>query len=519
MSGRALLSHRDVELRTEAEEESPFDSDGAAGGEERPAWRTDRLAVPWRPDRVAVFGVAFAMLTAAAALFLLTGRRDDSSRAVVSGHVGTDDLSMWVSRKADSVTLGADELSTVRAAAPGSHAGLLAERFAEAYPPSADLGPPELIGKEGGAELESEKEGTEEAQAELEALHQVRGRKKQEEHRSGSPKGAKSHSKHDNATSTTEPGWKTRRGSFIVIGDWGYDEKVHYQNIRNDCVDVIAQKMSETMEILGDVQFVINVGDSFYPNGVSSKDDPQWENKWRKVFDNRTRSVPWYSIYGNHDYQHDPGACSDNLADYAQVHNDPNNLDFFQMPSWTYWMPRPELDIEIVGMDMNHYINGFVPHMTREEQGFADCQHTPCAGQCYWLSEIRANVSLEIFNSRLTNSTAKNLIVFSHYPTDYFLPIPEFLDQLKDNSKHDIFYFGGHRHNVDSWTTISIEPNVNWVVGGGGGYSCDGQQQGFVVGEVHEDYSITTYSVLVPYEVCCVVPTTTTQMPESAEEA
>lgn len=28
-----------------------------------------------------------------------------------------------------------------------------------------------------------------------------------------------------------------------------------------------------------------------------------------------------------------------------------------------------------------------------------------------------------------------------------------------------------------------IQPNVEWVVGGGGGWSCDGQQ-GFVVGDI-----------------------------------
>ena len=32
---------------------------------------------------------------------------------------------------------------------------------------------------------------------------------------------------------------------------------------------------------LGDVKFVINVGDSFYPTGVTSKTDEQWGKKWR----------------------------------------------------------------------------------------------------------------------------------------------------------------------------------------------------------------------------------------------
>ena len=33
------------------------------------------------------------------------------------------------------------------------------------------------------------------------------------------------------------------------------------------------------MRELGDVEFVINVGDRFYPGGVSSKSDPQWDTQ------------------------------------------------------------------------------------------------------------------------------------------------------------------------------------------------------------------------------------------------
>lgn len=62
------------------------------------------------------------------------------------------------------------------------------------------------------------------------------------------------------------------------------------------------------MKKLGDVEFVINVGDSFYPSGVSSKWDPQWESKWRSVFPKETRDAPWYSVYGNR-WEHD-GASS-----------------------------------------------------------------------------------------------------------------------------------------------------------------------------------------------------------------
>merc|ERR1719436_261052 len=143
-----------------------------------------------------------------------------------------------------------------------------------------------------------------------------------------------------------QPQQKKRRGSFLVVGDWGYDDESHWVNINGDvCVKAIAEKMRKTMEELGDVRFVINVGDSFYPSGVASKDDPQWQKKWRDVFPESVRSVPWYSVYGNHDLHMDPCACTDDLSKCAQINADEKNLDFFVMPNYTYYKPLPELDM------------------------------------------------------------------------------------------------------------------------------------------------------------------------------
>jgi len=320
----------------------------------------------------------------------------------------------------------------------------------------------------------------------------------------------KHHKGNSSGSSKKNEPWKTRRGSFIAIGDWGYDEKVHYINLNNKtCVTSIAEKMDKWMKLLGDVKFVINVGDSFYPSGVSSKADPQWQEKWRDVFSKEVRSVPWYSVYGNHDYHQDPCACSDNISECAQINRDEKNLDYFVMPNYTYYKEVPELDMEIIGLDLNRFFPGWDKKKTLNELG-ADCEWSPCKDKCWFHTNQRSGASFDLFWDRHEKSKAKNHLVFSHYPTDYFLGgAPEFLDGLRDNSKHDIVYFGGHRHSTDQWSTASIEPNQNWVVGGGGGYSCDSDNQGFVVGEINEDYSIKTYPVYVDKELCCIKPTTT----------
>merc|ERR1712039_1152134 len=116
----------------------------------------------------------------------------------------------------------------------------------------------------------------------------------------------------------------------------------------------------------------------------------------------------------------------------------------------------------------------------------------------------------KLFNQRAAYSSAKNLVVFSHYPTDYITAVTQFIATLKNNSKHNILYLGGHRHSIDQSSTTSIAPNDNWLVGGGGGWSCDGPQQGFLVGEISTDFQLTTYPVLVDKSTCCpatVAPT------------
>merc|ERR1712217_424708 len=160
---------------------------------------------------------------------------------------------------------------------------------------------------------------------------------------------------------------------------------------------------------------------------------------------------------------------------------------------------------------MGHFMLGWDHKKAGKDLSCADCEWTPCRDKCYGRMQTRMGASMDLFWQRIGKSDAKNLLVFSHYPTDYFIGgAPDFLDALRNKSKHDIMFFGGHRHSTDTWSTCSIEPNTNWLVGGGGGWSCDSDDQGFVVGEIQEDYSVNTYSVLVDKEVCCLQPTTTT---------
>lgn len=259
--------------------------------------------------------------------------------------------------------------------------------------------------------------------------------------------------------------------------------------------------MDAKMAELGDVQFIINLGDSFYPCGVifANDTDPQWKSKWRDIYSARLRSVPWYSVYGNHDNFCDYGSiCGDvSGSQGAQINGNVNDLNSFYMPSPNWYKEHPELGIEVVALDMNIVA----------EDPCAYNMAKMCESTCRSNLEARANTGEALLRERLAQSSADNLVVFSHYPTDYFSKKrPSILTLLEDDAK-PIVYFGGHRHNTDQSSTADIGGNTNWLVGGGGGYSCDGGQQGFVVGEIRD--TLTTYAVYADQGLCTAMESTT----------
>jgi len=280
-----------------------------------------------------------------------------------------------------------------------------------------------------------------------------------------------------------------RKGSFLVIGDWGWDPSVHWTVKTRQCQETIAINMLRAFIELGDVRFVVNVGDSFYPNGVTSAQDPQWQAKWRDVYAEQLRSVPWYSVYGNHDLHADPCACTEDDAQCAQVNPDVTDRSRFYMPAPSFHVDHPELNTEVVGLDLNMVGDGNVCNMAR------------CPDACratLWRRHVQAR---NLLNWRVSSSPYKNLVVFSHYPTDYLSGHPDILGPLRDQ-RHNILYLGGHRHSTDSSSVLQIWPHQSWVVGGGGGLSCDGPQ-GFLVGEIDANDNIKTYPIHVPPGVCC----------------
>lgn len=291
-----------------------------------------------------------------------------------------------------------------------------------------------------------------------------------------------------------------RKGSFIVVGDWGWDHLVHGNVPKATCQEAIGARMAQMMDELGDVKFIINVGDSFYPDGLTSKSDPRWDIQWRERYPGVVRSVPWYSVYGNHDTHHDPGWCHSGVG--SQINGNLHDYGTFYMPHYSWHIEHDDLNVEVLGLDLNKFVDGWNATRPVSELELSDCQYSPCPDECRENAELRAEEAFNLMSTRLNKSQKSNLLVFSHYPTDYLQSVPDFVNQLRPHGKRTIAYFSGHRHNTDQTTTLRTGPH-DWLVGGGGGWSCDGIEQGFVVGIIDNDFQLKTHPVLVNPWMCC----------------
>jgi hypothetical protein len=94
--------------------------------------------------------------------------------------------------------------------------------------------------------------------------------------------------------------------SFIALDDWGRNGEYNQHSV--------AGQMAVAARAL-DVQFILALGDNFYPSGVRSTADPQWRASFEDVYSAHALNVDWYVVLGNHDYKGNPQA----EVDYSRV--------------------------------------------------------------------------------------------------------------------------------------------------------------------------------------------------------
>ncbi|QXV65635.1 metallophosphoesterase [Mucilaginibacter sp. 21P] len=86
---------------------------------------------------------------------------------------------------------------------------------------------------------------------------------------------------------------------FIALGDWG-------RNGEYDQNEVAKQMGLWAKNNPHD--FVVSVGDNFYPKGVVSEHDPLWNYSFENIYTAHSLQCDWYPVLGNHDYHAEPEA-------------------------------------------------------------------------------------------------------------------------------------------------------------------------------------------------------------------
>jgi tartrate-resistant acid phosphatase type 5 len=205
--------------------------------------------------------------------------------------------------------------------------------------------------------------------------------------------------------------------NFLAIGDWG-------RNGEHKQVETAAQMGEFARNNRSD--FIISVGDNFYPRGVASEHDPLWNHSFENIYTAHSLQTDWYAVLGNHDY----GSYPDAQTRYGKISRR------WQMPSRYY---TKEVSL---GDDKGKAL--FV--MIDTQPIIHDIKDQQPEKQLAWLNETLQNAPKDV----------KWKIVVGHHP--YYtvgpriknydtLTIRKALADVFEKHKVDV-YLSGHDHSL-----------------------------------------------------------------------
>jgi len=232
---------------------------------------------------------------------------------------------------------------------------------------------------------------------------------------------------------------------FMVIGDMGTG---------NDDQRAVAAAMAKRAKSDG-LDFLLTVGDNFYPMGVRSADDPQWKSKFEDIYSDAALRVPIFPTLGNHDHYGDP------LAQVEYAKRNPN----WRMPAQYYSFLRELTD----GVEVAFFAIDTDPIHNKKPE---------------------AEAQLRRLEEELSKSRGRWKIVFGHHPLyshgrhgkDQVMI--DRLEPLLTRHRVDV-YFCGHDHTLEMLKPIA---GVHHVISGGGG----GPEKAYGVDWTDESYYAAT---------------------------
>lgn len=171
---------------------------------------------------------------------------------------------------------------------------------------------------------------------------------------------------------------------FFVIADWGYPSPE---------LRLVARTMDARARAMRP-QFILALGDNFYPSGVSSISDKKFKSCWQDLFlCHESLKVPWQVCLGNHDYEGNPQA----QIDFTSCDLNPDKL--WQCPAENYGFSRDLPGggtVDLFALDTN------------------SCQES--VRDNYPLADMNLHKHVGLLQKTLEASGATWKIVFGHHP-------------------------------------------------------------------------------------------------------
>jgi acid phosphatase len=212
--------------------------------------------------------------------------------------------------------------------------------------------------------------------------------------------------------------------TFLVVGDWGRDGTDHQSEV--------AAQMGKAADAM-QCQFVVSVGDNFYPRGVQSTSDPRWQSTFENIYTARSLQVPWYSTLGNHDYRGVPQA----QVDYSK------SSRRWRMPARYYAVSGADLNapyVDLFFIDTSPLVHSYRQDV--EDAIAANVATQDAREQLRWLDQ------------QLGRSKAKWKLVFGHQTLhsggSEHGDTPEMVELIEPLLKaHGVqAYINGHDHDM-----------------------------------------------------------------------
>ncbi|MGH7493836.1 MAG: metallophosphoesterase [bacterium] len=218
---------------------------------------------------------------------------------------------------------------------------------------------------------------------------------------------------------------------FIALGDQGEGDA----NQRR-VAELMNQKAARDS-----LHFVLFLGDSFYPSGVTSVDDPQWQRKFEDMYDLPFLQLPFYATLGNHDHLK-------GMARFQVEYSKRNPRWIMPSPHYTFIRTiAPEYTIQFFALDTEPF--------------FDKKKFDP--SQIAWLER------------ELQNCRATWKVVVGHHPVFSFgehghkKPMIELVRPLLEKYGVDL-YLAGHDHDRQMLQPVG---GVHYIVSGTGAKSRD----------------------------------------------